>query len=59
MCCRCNNRRRTTSGDCYDEGEDIKIFPRRRATNGEDTDVYPNIRRGAFKRMAQIFLLGS
>jgi hypothetical protein len=28
MCCRCNNRRRTTNSDCHDS--DIRSFPRRR-----------------------------
>jgi hypothetical protein len=59
MCCRCNNRRRTTSGDCHDERKDIRSCPRRRGRNGADTDVYPCRRGGEFRRMAQIFQPGS
>jgi hypothetical protein len=58
MCCRCNNRRRKNNGNCHDERVDIRSCPRRRGINGAKIDVYPNRRRGEFRRMAQIFQLG-
>jgi hypothetical protein len=46
------------SGDCHDEREDIKSFPRRRGRNGANTDVYPSRRRRS-KRTAPKKSLGS
>jgi hypothetical protein len=56
MCCRWNRRRRVDNGECQDEGEDIRRFPRKRGINGSDTEVYPSKRRREFSRIAQNFI---